>query len=936
MIGFIIISSVIVVCGIISYNVSSLTEQTRRANTEFHRFSNPGRESSAQELKQFTKKWAKTAASVHLFHKYLGSIIHKLNEPETFFRTYRDIHEENNRLHAEIIATEEWAIVFERQLNECFAYHYFTHSEMQNILSDNQAQIKQLNRLYPLYKEYFTVSCVATIADTLRHFEHRRQEHNQNYVREELERNQEFFDQTVGYPLDPQQREAIVKEEDNTLIISGAGSGKTTTITGKLNYLIEQKGIDPEKIIALSYTRSAANELHQRINDNHDVNCSTFHKLAIDIITAVEGRRPSICNNALIRITFNELVNTNDEYKEHVYNYLTRQQSRAGLSHDYQTTQDFIVNRKKYGILAPFTDARGRLIYTKSEEEKRLCILLTELGIDFLYEEPYPYDTNMGVHGNYSQYRPDFTLLIPENFIDPETGNLSTQIRRVYLEHFAINAQGNVPQWFAESDPGRNYERQNRRYNEGIQWKRATHAAHNTILIETRSADFYAHNIREVLIQQLQSANVPIHERSKAECYPLMINIDRKAAAVANLMEQFIAIYKSNDINIQQIINQAEQRSDRRSIYIINNLVLPLLEAYQNELSRRHEIDFVDAINKAANYCRTGQYIANYSHILVDEFQDISKDRFSLLQALRRQRPLTKLFCVGDDWQSIYRFGGSDINLFYRFEEFFGATERCSIQNTYRLRDPLLSISSNFIMQNPEQTRRTIIPHQPEPPTRVQLIECGTEREHHLRDKFLQVCRQIPQDESVLVLGRYNYDVHAIDPRINTNASPVLINADGRNLQYLSAHRSKGLEADNIILINCNSGVYGFPSLVEDDPILSYLLSDADQFENAEERRLFYVALTRAKKRIYILYYSDTPSPFLNELPNLRPTEEVTCPTCNDGRVEYLGDGIANNGNRFERFRCSNHRIGCPYFHRRFYNNPQQPQSPDPTEEEFI
>lgn len=922
MIFFIIIISSFVICGVIALNINYLADQSQHAMAEFNRFSNPGRESSTQELEEFTKKWDKTASSVLFCHKFLGFITQKLNESETFFRTYPTLFQQNNQLHSEIISTEEWAMDFEQVLNEYFSYHYFTHSEKETVLHENQAQIELFNCLYPLYREYFTIACVASISDTLRHFERLRKEHNINYVKEELERNKNFFDHILRYPLDRQQREAIVTEEDNTLIISGAGSGKTSTLIGKLNYLIECQNVQPENILALSYTRSAADELRQRIAGNQDVNCSTFHKLALDILTTVEGRRPCICDNGLIISLFHELINNNIQYKEHVYNYITRQQSLAGLSHQYNTTHDHIINRKKYGVLAPFADARGRLIFTKSEEEKRLCILLTELGIDFLYEEYYPYQTNMGELGNYRQYKPDFTILIPRTITNPETGAETTQTERVYLEHFAINSEGNVPAWFADNDPHHDWENQNRKYNDGIQWKRATHISNGTTLIETRSADFQAENIRDVLIQRLQEANVPIHERTKAECYPLLVSLNKKEAAVGQLMDQFIAITKSNNIDLQQIINQAEERHDRRTIYIINNLVRPLFDIYNTELNRRHEIDFVDAINRATEHCLSGQYIPNYSHILVDEFQDISKDRFHLLQAMRRQRPLTKLFCVGDDWQSIYRFGGSDIKLFYKFEEYFGATKTFSIQTTYRLRDPLLTLSSNFIMQNPEQTRRVIIPQQPEPPTDIHLIPCGIEREYGLRDQFFHICRGISQEESILVLGRYNSDAKTIDSTVNTNAEQIFLNVNDRKLRYLSVHRSKGLEADNIILINCHSGIYGFPSLIEDDPILSYLLSDADSFENAEERRLFYVALTRAKKRIYILFYSDIPSPFLRELSLLRSTNECICPICQDGNVVHVGYGIAINGNPYKKYTCTNNRIGCTFYERRFNNNP--------------
>ncbi|MBD5240175.1 MAG: UvrD-helicase domain-containing protein [Bacteroidales bacterium] len=918
---FLIICFLLIACGSIYAHIQATIKRSKQAQDEFNNFSNPGRFSSDDELTTFTNKFAKTEANLRRLHKYFSSLIPALSEPYDFFNQYRALHQQNNATYRAIIEIEEWASDFNTTLSTVyFAHHYFTHSEKENLLADNEEQINKLHQLFPRFQEYFTEPVVSTVHQILRHFDRLRKDHNKKFVKDELEIHKEFFDSVLAYPLDPQQREAIVKEEDNSLIVSGAGSGKTSTIIGKLHYLLDIKHVNPEQILCLSYTRDAAYQLRQRVNEEQIINCSTFHKLAIDIITSVEGRRPDICDNSLILTIFQELIDNNPEFKTHVYNYITRQQSLARLSHQYSTVQEYVVNRKKYGVMSPFPDCRGNLIFTKSEEEKRLCILLTELGIDFLYEEFYPYETQLLHHNNFRQYRPDFTLLIHEQQTDPVTGQTVTTTRKVYLEHFAIDSNGNVPGWFAETDPNRSWRNQNRKYHEGIEWKRQTHAHYKTTLIETTSADFYSGNIRETLIQKLRGANVPIHERTQEECYARLVQLERTQGAVAELLSQFITITKSNNINLETILSQATERGDRRTIYIIRNIVSPLFATYERELQRRRQIDFVDAINRAAEYCKSREYSPNYSHILVDEFQDISIDRYHFLQALRRHRPQTKLFCVGDDWQSIYRFGGSDINLFYRFEEFFGATERMNIQTTYRLRDPLLTLSSNFIMQNPEQTRREIIPHTPEPETEIRFIDCGASRNHRLIDHFQAICNEIPQNESVLILGRYNRDIRSINPQANLNAINLSVTVNGRNITYLSVHKSKGLEADNVILINCHSGVYGFPSLIEDDPILSYLLSEADRFENAEERRLFYVAITRAKKRMYILYYSDTPSPFLQELNSDIDAQDQRCPLCNDGSTIGLGYYRAANGNPYVKIGCTNNENGCPYIIRRFEN----------------
>ena len=336
------------------------------------------------------------------------------------------------------------------------------------------------------------------------------------------------------------------------------------------------------------------------------------------------------------------------------------------------------------------------------------------------------------------------------------------------------------------------------------------------------------------------------------------------------------------------------------------------------------------------------------------------------MQFLRSKEPHTKLFCVGDDWQSIYRFAGSNMKLFYKFEEFFGFTEHCKIEKTYRFFNPLLDLSSSFIQRNPEQMRKDVkCNEEPLPPQALEsslfptdLIEIdGKElrfrrsdmpyvrkwlREYHtgfdfydcgnsqLKDSMLNevnaIVSTIPSKESILLLGRYNYDVRTLGFYTDKNDferghESLYVSISGRKIRFMSVHAAKGLEADHVILINCNEGIYGFPSLVEDDPILGYVLSEEDQYEYAEERRLFYVALTRARHHLYVLYNGDKPSPFVRELTDVLKADECLCPVCQQGHVVVIKNGMALNGNPYTNYGCSNASAGCEYFERVFGDN---------------
>ena len=246
-------------------------------------------------------------------------------------------------------------------------------------------------------------------------------------MKSELEANKLYFDHVLGtYPLDPQQRDSIVKLEDNCLVIASAGSGKTSTIVGKAKYLVEKQHINPAKILLLTYTKKAANELSERMQIA-GISSGTFHSLAYHIIAEVTGQAPSICDADVPLNVFRKLILEDEDFLNAVDNYVINLQSLMKLEHDYIDAFTYFEDRKKYGIQALFPDVDGKIIFTRSEEEKRLCSILTRLGIMFRYECDYPINTRTPER---RQYKPDFTIYYKD---------AQCQWQRIYLEHFAID-----------------------------------------------------------------------------------------------------------------------------------------------------------------------------------------------------------------------------------------------------------------------------------------------------------------------------------------------------------------------------------------------------------------------------------------------------------------------------------------------------------------
>lgn len=782
--------------------------------------------------------------------------------------------------------------------------HYFAYSEMERF-KDSLAAVEACEKkVFPKYAQFVTNPAVKQLLSIKKDIDRLRETHNKEFVTKELEANQTYFDTVLGkYPLDPQQRDSIVKLEDNCLVIASAGSGKTSTILGKAKYMVEKRNIDPSKVLLITFTRKAANELHERMKIE-GVTCCTFHALAYHIIAQVTGQAPSICDADVPLNVFKNLILNNPQFLHSVNDYIINQQSLMRLEHDYTDAFSYYEDRKKYGIQALFPDADGKMIFTRSEEEKRLVSLLTKWGVAFRYENPYQFNT---VTNEKRQYKPDFTIYYQDT---------QRQWKWVYLEHLGIDSSGNVPLWFGEGTRG-GWKAANDKYKEGIAWKRATHRQYGTTLIETTSADFRNGTVEEKLLNQLRRAGVPIKERSDQELYDLLIQRNRKLEkSVYTLILSFITLMKANEKTIDSLLDDLRDHPDNRNKSVLVNIVKPFYEEYEKNLRESYEMDFTDAIIQATDLCREGLW-KHYDCILVDEFQDISVDRYKFLQALRSDEPRTKLYCVGDDWQSIFRFTGSDMSLFYEFEKYFGYTELCKIETTYRFHQPLINRSSEFIIKNKEQKVKTIkTPKDDKYSTYLTFEKCDGEDKEGVLKKVEELVAKLPPTQSILLLGRYNYDAMSVGftGKLDMKDNRIMVKIGGREIPFLSVHSAKGLEADNVILVNCNQGAYGFPSLIEDDPILDFVLSKKESYPFAEERRLFYVAMTRARMHMYVLYDQRKPSPFISEFLLKLERGSYLCPKCLEGKIIGVKDGFASNGAKYRCYKCTNKESGCDFF----------------------
>lgn len=749
----------------------------------------------------------------------------------------------------------------ESDLEQTFNGQYITYREEKQFTEYYTELFHEVNDFLKRL-ETFHVEPSETIIKFVSDFENLQwfiKSHNDRFIKEELDTYKVFFDHCLKYPLDNQQRRSIVSGEDNCLVVSSAGSGKTSSIVGKVRYLIDIKHVKPQNILLISYTNKAAAELTERMGIE-GLRGYTFHKLALDIIGRVTGQKPLIYSNtdALFLKIYQELLNDENFKKSVVEYFFDYQIQEQDLERQKNERRQQLSEQKDTRLKAQFPDMDGKTVYVRSKQEQKICLALSLLGVKFRYEEPYEHPLADEMH---SQYMPDFSIYYD---CDGET-------KRIYLEHFGVDEHSLVPMWFAK-DRGITYEEANQQYNDGITWKKAAHEKFGTTLLTTSSADFHYYDIRDKLKIQLEMAGVPVKEKTDAELYDMVLPPNSKQEkSFIRLVVTFATLIKTSCKSIHEVIRQVKSIGDERNEFIIKNIFQPVYERYIGELKKLNQIDFTDAILQATDICRS-LHPVRYDYIIVDEFQDISVDRYNFLKVLREGNPPAKLYCVGDDWQSIYRFSGSDMALFNQFPDFFGHTDINKIETTYRFGEPLVSLSSNFIQQNGTQIKKDIHPFNSEAKTDLYFYEYDRANYCNVIE---QLVSSIPLDKSIFLLGRYSFDDYYLSYRYQSTkeGDRFYYFVGNRKIEFLTAHKSKGLEADYVIILQCNKDTYGFPSLVSDDPVLNYVLTKSDQYPYGEERRLFYVAITRAKIKTFVLYDKRFPSVFVDEF--LHP-EKIT------------------------------------------------------------
>lgn len=709
--------------------------------------------------------------------------------------------------------------------------------------------------------------------------------HNKEFIDTSMVKQKKYLDEILfnidkNIVLDEDQRKVVLTDEDYCLVIAGAGAGKTTTVAAKVKYLVDKKDIKPEEILIISFTNKAVGELKDKINKALNIPCpiTTFHSAGNAILRKKSDEKLNIVEDGFLNNTIRDYLLVKIKDKKMADNLVLFFGSYFDTQYEGTDKREFLnsivksdfstlkgnLNEYSYTYVEKNTKRKVTLNneVVKSSQEVQIANFLYLNGIEYEYEPSYPYYIFMSK----KRYSPDFVIR--------QNG------KEIYLEHFGLSEDGKNDRYT---------EAEIVKYKKAINDKIQIHQKHGTKLIYTYSKYNDGKSIIDHLTELLKENGIVSNPRSSEEVLNklALIQENKYIAKMVYLICDFIKNFKTNGYTEDKFYEFIRiVKSERTKLFL--EICRECYLEYQRTLSRNNAVDFQDMINDAARALREVAALKeklHFKYIIIDEYQDISRQRFDMAKELSKVTD-AKIIAVGDDWQSIFAFSGSDVTLFTKFCEKMGYGEELKITRTYRNAQEVIDIAGGFIQKNDAQIKKSLIsPKHIEDPVIVVSYDDTPKKWNEraseggplykmacaLEYAIGEIVAKHGNKTNILLIGRYNYDGETLTRtgafEYNANGSKVYSKKYSQvDITFLTAHSSKGLGYDNVIIINAKDAVYGFPSKIEDDPVMKLVIKQSDEMDYAEERRLFYVALTRTKNRVFIIAPEKHPSEFVLEL----------------------------------------------------------------------
>lgn len=717
---------------------------------------------------------------------------------------------------------------------------YLRSSQLKEITDDLLRLQNDLVLMKNLFVRAESAELSREISAVLKNLGTIQSEANEIYFSKEKARASEIFFAADGRDLlTDEQVRAVLSDDDRSLIVAGAGSGKTRVIDFKIRYLVNYKGVHPSKILVVSFSRKSAGDLVTKISQNVlGAEARTIHSFASQVSGRTDRQLFDGEKKELEALVIKALVRALSEsavFRAFEDFYRGFFSSIKPLIY-YQTLDELRADLKKCNSkLLHFPDLFGEIKalralktlrgeFVRSVDERYIADFLYLQGIRYDYEPKYPHSREL--------YFPDFYL--------PDY--------QIYFEHFAITKSGRPPPYFDEPD----------KYMASIEWKRELHRENGTRMIESYSYLLNSGDTARYLGQVLKNAGVKVGDHLQSE-----EGYQKISREFCSLFSKFYRTFRLSGLSIDALKCQYQERGYSLFLQIFERFLSHFEELALQEGKMGFDDMLVGATSK---YRQGGQH--TYEYIIVDEFQDTSNLAMKLLDEVYQSSPGTRLLAVGDDWQSIYGFTGSDMTILTQFESRYQGSAVRMLNSNFRSHSRIVEIGKRFITKNPVQIRKEVVSRN---------SHFGDSEIDFLSfDAMEKKIASIPDDESVLVLYRYNDDCPAALGLfksyfvMNRFGKPVRKQACKKNISLMTIHSAKGLEARHVFVLFPDGVRRKFPAEIEDHFVFDMLKANTDGFPFSEERRLMYVAITRAEQNLYFVSQNRDPnSVFWDELKTL-------------------------------------------------------------------
>ncbi|WP_325192881.1 UvrD-helicase domain-containing protein [Methanobrevibacter ruminantium] len=734
----------------------------------------------------------------------------------------------------------------------------------------------------------FEGSKINSFMDFYDKWEEKIKEINESYVEKEIERNDDFFKSLnlqLGKELNHDQKVAIVTDEDATQIIASAGTGKTTTLISKVKYLIECKNVEPHKILVLSYGRDSVDDLKERLadlgieNDEYavedNVRTTTFHNLGKSFIShrGLVSRGATTENSGAGNFFQIKLYDI-------VLNYLTKKVS-DDLSFLHQLQQDFYEDFKNGTEYRAKPKAVEKEVYyeeemhnkefdTLSDDDEPVRSFVDLQIADFLARNNIRFSYFQRAYGQ--EYGLGKILFVEFYLPDHD----------IFIENFCVDRTGDVP-WL-DDDKAEEYIRQ-------MNFKKDFCARNNRKLITVNALinkNFLLDLERKlrlegVRLEPLKSFQIQNVAKKNHFLQKITDSRSKKTQVFRRNMVSFTENFKLRNYSMDCFEAFKDEAKNDRELNFLNLMEHFFNDYYNIFMESNRFLDFQDMVNKAIG----SVHGSDFDYILVDEYQDITRNRLDLLKAVKEDSN-AKIIVVGDDWQSIYGFQGCDYRFIVNFKKYFPHAARCDLHRTYRCTNQLITVAGDFVRDD-RLLDKSLYSEKilSDTPIRLVLNQDSEVPEKKVVYDILQEISKKERNSSVMILSRFKGSYSKVRTYLNQqNAESRL----GLEISYNTMHGAKGLEADNIILVDVNnSDPYGVPSKVKDDEVLRFVSFNDDESKFFDERRLFYVSLTRSKNNVYISADYGNESKYVSEL-----------------NKDYVATFLhaPDNGDEYDNFKC--------------------------------